>query len=266
MWGRALCVNQTTLQGAMFDYISRARAKGWAVVVADPHTDAAPHLHLIRLMQGPLSSKKHLLVVAHSYGAACTLGMVKSTPGALQQIDALAFTDGMAWTPNGWTYKDILYESVPTDSELEAEVEQAIKELDTKAGANDVQYVTKIRDAKLQALRAVRDRRAEFAGLVPAAFAAPSADVVDFVSKVGCNWVASEEPLGKPVELEGSCTRTVSAAHASHPSTTFSATDDVFRFLDEMVRRASGCEETGGSSSAERNDSDGSRPMKKPKA
>jgi len=78
VWGRALCINQTTLQGAMFDYISRARAKGWAVVVADPHADAAPHLHLMRLMQGPLASKKQLLVVAHSYGAPCTLGMVRT--------------------------------------------------------------------------------------------------------------------------------------------------------------------------------------------
>lgn len=76
VWGRALCVNQTTLQGAMFDYIARARAKGWAVVVADPHTDATPHLHVIRLMEGPLKSKQRLLVVAHSYGAPCTLGMV----------------------------------------------------------------------------------------------------------------------------------------------------------------------------------------------
>ena len=76
VWGRALCVNQSTLHGAMFDYIARALAKGWGVVVADPHADAAPHLHLIRLMQGPLASKKQLLVVAHSYGAPCTLGMV----------------------------------------------------------------------------------------------------------------------------------------------------------------------------------------------
>ncbi len=76
VWGRALCVNHTTLQGAMFDYIARARARKWAVVVADPHTDAAPHLHLTRLMQGPLASKERLLVVAHSYGAPCTLGMV----------------------------------------------------------------------------------------------------------------------------------------------------------------------------------------------
>ena len=76
VWGRALCINQTTLQGAMFDYIARGRAHGWAVVVADPHTDAAPHLHLTRLMQGPLASKQRLLVVAHSYGAPCTLGMV----------------------------------------------------------------------------------------------------------------------------------------------------------------------------------------------
>ena len=48
-----------------------------AVVVADPHTDDGPHRHLIRLMEGPLAAKRRLLVVAHSYGAPCTLGMVR---------------------------------------------------------------------------------------------------------------------------------------------------------------------------------------------
>ena len=53
-----------------------------AVVVADPHTDDGPHRHLIRLMEGPLAAKRRLLVVAHSYGAPCTLGMVRTNPPA----------------------------------------------------------------------------------------------------------------------------------------------------------------------------------------
>lgn len=177
------------------------------------------------------------------------LAQVKSTPSALQRIDALAFTDGMAWTPRGWTYKAILHESVPSDSELEAEAQ---KQATAEQDANEVKDIAQLRDTKLQALRAVRDRRAEFARLAPAAFQPPSADVAAFVAQVGCNWVTSEEPLGQVVELEDSCVPTVSAAHASHPSTTFSATEDVFRFLNEAVCRAN-------------DECNNSRPAKKPK-
>lgn len=175
----------------------------------------------------------------------------------MQQIDALAFTDGMAWTPSGWTYKAILHETVPSDSELEAEADkQATATQDT----NEPEDIAQLRDTKLRALGAIRDRRAEFARLTPAAFQPPSADVSAFVAKVGCNWVTSEEPLGKAVELEDSCTPTVSAAHASHPSTTFSATDDVFRFLNEAVLRAEG------RGRARVDESGDSRPPKKSKA
>eukprot|EP01043_Picozoa_sp_COSAG02_P113722 COSAG02_NODE_49980_length_323_cov_0.986607_1_plen_74_part_01 len=74
----------------------------------------------------------------------------------MQQIDALAFTDGMAWTPSGWTYKAILHETVPSDSELEAEVDkQATATQDT----NEPEDIAQLRDTKLRALGAVRDRR-----------------------------------------------------------------------------------------------------------
>jgi hypothetical protein len=254
VWGRALCINKTTLQGSMFDYIARGLGRGWAVVVADPHTDAAPHQHLIRLMEGPLAGKKQLLVVAHSYGAPCTLGMVKSVPSALQRVDALAFTDGMAWTPAGWTYKAILAEPVPSDDEITAEAEkQAQKEAQkhsddgskddaasASAAAEDLSIeldAAKLKK-KFEALRAIRDRRAEFAQLAPGAFAPPSEEIVAFVRRVGCNFVASPEPLGAAVELESSCTKTVSAAHESHPSTTFTATEGVFALLDEAAAAA----------------------------
>ena len=166
---------------------------------------------------------------------------VKSIPGALKRIDALAFTDGMAWTPSGWTYKAILHEPVPSDSELEAEAETHVRLIQDANESNDI---AQLKDIKLRALRTVRDRRAECARLAPAAFQPPSADVAAFVAQVGCNWVASEEPLGTVVQLEDSCTPTVSAAHASHPSTTFSATEDVFRFLNEAVCRADRCEDS----------------------
>lgn len=190
---------------------------------------------------------------------------VKSIPGVLEQIDALAFTDGMAWTPGGWTYKTILHESVPSDAELVAEADKQAEANQTEGSTEDI---VQLRKSHLEGLRKIRDQRANFARLAPAAFAPPSTDVEAFVAKVGCNWVTSEEPLGTAVNLEDSCTPTVSAAHTSHPSTTFSARDDVFRFLDEAVRRAAG-EASGGVNAChgiETDKSEYSRPLKKSKA
>ena len=79
MWGRSLCINESTLQGAMFDCIRRAQELGWAVVVANP-ADGKPaerHLHLTSLWRKLLAAsaaQQRLLVIAHSYGApAATL-------------------------------------------------------------------------------------------------------------------------------------------------------------------------------------------------
>ena len=190
------------------------------------------------------------------------VSQVKSTPSALQQIDALAFTDGMGWVPSGWTYKAMLHESVASDSDLEAEAD---KQATAQEHADDQpESIAQLREVRLQALRKIRDRRAEFARVAPAAFEPPTEDVAAFVAKVGCNWVASEAPLGTAIELEDSCTPTVSAAHASHPSTTFAATEDVFRFLDEAVCRAGSGGADGGN--VELNETTDPRSPKKPKA
>lgn len=79
LWGRSLCINASTHEGtppshtpvtcgtrracacvytthvwppdctcagAMFDYITRGKSRGWSVIVADPHGEEAPHRHL----------------------------------------------------------------------------------------------------------------------------------------------------------------------------------------------------------------------------
>ena len=74
VWGRSLCVNSTLQEGAMYDYIFRAEALGWSVVVADPRTDDAsfetPHVHLQRVWKEFVapSACSCVAVVAHSYG------------------------------------------------------------------------------------------------------------------------------------------------------------------------------------------------------
>ena len=82
----------------MFDYISRGQSRGWAVVVADPHGDECPHRHLLRLVD-LLPPSAPLLIVAHSYGAAMALGMIKASPAAQSRLKAIALTDGQYFPP-----------------------------------------------------------------------------------------------------------------------------------------------------------------------
>ena len=36
-WSRRLCINDSTLSGAMFEYVTRAQALGWSLVIPDLH-------------------------------------------------------------------------------------------------------------------------------------------------------------------------------------------------------------------------------------
>ena len=50
VWGRSLCINDSTRSGAMFGYVRRAQRLGWGVLIADPHGgDGCPHAHLAQL-------------------------------------------------------------------------------------------------------------------------------------------------------------------------------------------------------------------------
>ena len=134
VWGRSLCINDSTRTGAMFDYVLRARALGWAVVVADPNVsderaaaaaaataaaavaadaDAAPtrapaeepvvpgsetpHAHVTALWAQEIAPARAsvVLVVAHSYGAPATVAALKTLDAAqAARLGALALTDG----------------------------------------------------------------------------------------------------------------------------------------------------------------------------
>ena len=99
VWGRSLCINESTLQGAMFDCIRRAQERGWAVVVANP-ADGKPaerHLHLTSLWRSllaPLAAQQPLLVIAHSYGAPAVVHLLKTEAEARASLAALVLTDG----------------------------------------------------------------------------------------------------------------------------------------------------------------------------
>jgi len=97
VWGRSLCINASTLEGAMFDYVARAKALGWAVVIAGVHgNQRGPSAHMSRLWQDVLapSPSTKLLVVAHSAGAAWTVEVLAHYPEAAEKLEALVLTDG----------------------------------------------------------------------------------------------------------------------------------------------------------------------------
>ena len=235
VWGRALCINDSTCTGSMFETIGRAMRRGWAVVVADPHqANGAPHAHLLELYQRVLcpSISRPLLILAHSYGAALSIGMLKAAEAArgaatLQHVTALALTDGMVWCANGWRGgAALLHEglsALTTDDEVE------------EAAASGAGTVASIIEKRAQ-LRAWVDE-------VPTAFDPPSHELSKLIGAVGRNWVVSDRRLGARVRVEGSrVMATVSAAVSAHPSTTHAALDDVFTYLDRaaVVRRKRG--------------------------
>lgn len=221
VWGRSLCINGSLREGAMFEYIFEAQARGWSVVVADPNISEGegaprvlgsecPHVHLRSVWDvliAPAASQR-VLIVAHSYGGPASVHLLKVLSGEqLERVAALAFTDGMAWSPKGWGIVSMLQEVLPSDEDV------------ASAAKPDA----------VSAMRAIWRRYAAFA---PAAFEPPSAEVQRALAARGRNFVASPQALGVLVAAEGpeGCPL-VSAGHESHPSTTHAAMAAVFDFL-----------------------------------
>ena len=115
MWGRSLCINDSTQRGAMFDYIFRAIAAGWGVVVADPHGAAGaadappggPRDHLPSVWRGLIAhcAAERVLIVAHSAGGALTCALFKGAPECRARVAAVAFTDA-SFDPPPHPYPD----------------------------------------------------------------------------------------------------------------------------------------------------------------
>eukprot|EP00930_Biecheleria_cincta_P093752 TRINITY_DN8429_c0_g1_i1.p1 TRINITY_DN8429_c0_g1~~TRINITY_DN8429_c0_g1_i1.p1 ORF type:complete len:132 (+),score=31.58 TRINITY_DN8429_c0_g1_i1:26-397(+) len=81
------------------------------------------------------------------------------------------------------------------------------------------------------AVEAERRMLQKWAELAPAAFEPASEEVRSCLAAVGRNFVASQQPLGTPISGDHEGVPAVSAGHESHPSTTHSATEQVFAFL-----------------------------------
>lgn len=119
-WSRRLCINDTTKTGAMFEYIARAQAKGWSVVVPDVNGSPCPHAHMSALWAQLLKGSKmtKLLIVGHSYGGPVGISLLKSAPDACERLGAIVTTDGMGWHVAGWDSIEQVDETVPTAEEV----------------------------------------------------------------------------------------------------------------------------------------------------
>lgn len=204
IWGRSLCINSSLEEGAMFEFIFRAEALGWSVLVANPNINEinytpvtgsqCPHQHLVTLWQSYIqpSAASRVLVVAHSYGAPNVVHLLKTEPHSLQRISAIAFTDGGAFGPGA-----LLQEAVPSSEDVARESESR----------------------KASAVEAERNMLRKFAEIAPAAFEPASEEVRTRLAAVGRNFVASQQPSGTPISGDREGVPAVSAGHESHPST-----------------------------------------------
>ena len=53
-----------------------------------------------------------------------------------------------------------------------------------------------------------------------------------YFNDVGCNWVASDEPLDTPIERQRAIPNCVSAGHMQHEMTSYKSMNSVFKFFD----------------------------------
>eukprot|EP00933_Yihiella_yeosuensis_P035138 TRINITY_DN28602_c0_g1_i1.p1 TRINITY_DN28602_c0_g1~~TRINITY_DN28602_c0_g1_i1.p1 ORF type:complete len:310 (+),score=53.78 TRINITY_DN28602_c0_g1_i1:157-1086(+) len=214
VWGRSLCINASLHEGAMFDYIFRAESLGWSVLVANPNVNKishtavtgseCPHRHLETLWRSYVqpSAASCVLVVAHSYGGPNIVHLLKTQSSARDLVRAIAFTDGGAYEPG-----TLLQEVIPSDEFIAASSDKASR------------------------LQEVKRNLENYSQLSPEAFAPPSEEVKSCLAAVGRNFVSSKLPAGTPIEADREGVLAVSAGHESHPSTTHSATEQVFEFL-----------------------------------
>eukprot|EP00755_Sulcionema_specki_P028304 Sspe_Gene.89599::Locus_61344_Transcript_1_1_Confidence_1.000_Length_1539::g.89599::m.89599 len=215
VWGRSICINHTLRDGAMFEYIAKAKERGWGVVVTNPgvnEIDGAPvpgsecpHRHFAAVWKeviapAPASS---VLIVAHSYGGPGTVYLLKTLGEERNRIAAVAFTDAGAFDHAG----TLLQEDIPSEETLAAAKNRA----------------------KAEAERKMMLRYRE---LAPESFAPPSPEVLAFLHSRARNFVVSDLPTGEGVHESHEGCVAVSAGHKEHPWTSASAMDHVMAFLE----------------------------------
>eukprot|EP00966_Prymnesium_polylepis_P184816 4283300-Prymnesium_polylepis.1 len=124
VWGRSLCINKSTAEGAIparrrepaRPPDSALAQRGAAVVVLQrarrraqvrraswpsPLGPALASRPIVSAARGPAGALHGC--ARRSYGAPLAIHLLKAEAEALTRVAAIAFTDGMAWDPSGWT-------------------------------------------------------------------------------------------------------------------------------------------------------------------
>ena len=222
-WSRRLCINDSTLSGAMFEYVTRAQALGWSLVIPDLHGagDVGPYKHLCDVWRSILapSEMTQLLMVGHSYGAPIGFGLLKAEAGALERLGAVAFTDGMSWDASGWRSTVSVSEAAPSEDEVQKACENFEA---TGSGESTAEK------------REMYARVLKYSSAEPAAFGVAPPEVCARVHAVSRNYAGSDLPVGTPLKVaaDWSIVPQLSAGHSEHGNTTHAAMDSVFAFLE----------------------------------
>lgn len=251
-WNRRLCINNSTTEGAMFEYVFRAQERGWSVLVPDIHGASAPHKHMqdlwTQLLEG--SAATRLLMVGHSYGGPVGLSLLKSAPSACERLGAVVTSDGMAWHVGGWDSIEQLDEAVPTEPEVRLHarpIRTAPERCDEDARAPPAPIDAPAAPSRWRAQMAqlasdgkadeesqqMYERSKRFADLAPAAFQPAAPAVRDCVAQLVRNYAHSTLPVGTTTRVEPTDRiLTLSAGTEDHGQVTHNVIDHAFAYLD----------------------------------
>jgi Arb2 domain len=131
-WARALCINDSLQTGAILGYLAKAKEAGYGVIVFNPNLNSVdsdelatrptgeelrspgrpvrrpqdkikipgnsdPVQHTIHVWDhvAKQAKAKDIVIVAHSAGGWCTLGLIRERPEILDRLRAIGFTDAV---------------------------------------------------------------------------------------------------------------------------------------------------------------------------
>jgi pimeloyl-ACP methyl ester carboxylesterase len=107
-WARSLCINESLKEGSQLEYVKKAHALGWGVVLLNFNivtgADAKPlkRLHSnyshFEYVWDELLAKlpfKRMVIIAHSYGGCVTVNLLNTRPAVAERLVGIAFTDSV---------------------------------------------------------------------------------------------------------------------------------------------------------------------------
>nr|CAD7258005.1 unnamed protein product [Timema shepardi] len=211
-WARSIIINESLQQGTMLPYIKKARELGYAVLITNTN-DNFKFLNGKKInIKGSADPKDHLNYVWKHY--------VKDVKA--KHIAIVAHSYGGFVTVGLSANALVVLSSTAEDGEIEVRISAKDHFSEFKERVFAVAFTDSVHSMSLQR--------------VPK-------KVIEFLQKVGRNWVAHDEPLDAPVKAPADEITRVSAGHIQHEMTSWSCMESLFTFLQERYALISGHKE-----------------------